>query len=529
VLLELVADSVLLYTEQSALPWVRTVLGGVTALGGEDRRELPQRVRGAARAGPAPPGQPVLSEELRQRIRAAVEAERGEAVGQDGELASEPERRVTASAPARTDAASPVTNGVDRAEPQSPVPPIQSGRTAEPAAPERKTAPAAPERFAASVRSGRIPGPAPPERPAEAGPRERTAEPVKSGRTAKPVEHAKRERAAQPDLIEIAPANHKPVDVLQADRSDRSERHRAGEPEQPVRRHVVMARLVASALAVIAVVSLAVAVTRYVTAARADIPASGPAVSPAEQRHEAKVRAQAATWVTQQVSRDDVVSCDQVMCAALAAHRFPRRELLVLGSTSLYPKTSAVVIETAAVRGLFGTSLHAYAPAVLATFGSGDSLITIRVIAPGGAAAYYEALAKDLAARKASGAALLQVNVITLSATARKQLIAGQPDSRLLLAIAALATKLPIDIVQFGSSSPGADPDMPLRYADLAQNDQAAHLAASAYLQSMRADLGTVQAAYRPTSIATVVLPRGQTVLRIEFSAPSPLGLLGPQ
>ena len=88
---------------------------GVAALGDEDRsRELPQRVRGAARAEPAPPAQPVLSEELRQRIRAAVRAERGEAVGQDQELASEPERRVTASGPVRTDAASPVTNSVER-------------------------------------------------------------------------------------------------------------------------------------------------------------------------------------------------------------------------------------------------------------------------------------------------------------------------------------------------------------------------------------------------------------------------------
>ena len=113
-------------------------LGGVTALGDEDRRELPHRVRGAARAGPAPPAQPALSEEVRQRIQAAVQAERGEAVGPDQELASDPERRVTASGPARTDAASPVINGVDRAiESQRPVPPIESRRTAEPAAPKR--------------------------------------------------------------------------------------------------------------------------------------------------------------------------------------------------------------------------------------------------------------------------------------------------------------------------------------------------------------------------------------------------------
>jgi hypothetical protein len=500
---------VLLYTEQPALPCVRTVLG-VTALGDEDRRELPQRVRGAARAGPAPPAQPVLSEDLRQRIRAAVRAERGEAVGQGQEPASEPQRRVAAAGPARTDAASPVTNGVDHA--------IESERTAAPIKSVRIAGPAAPERTAAPVKSGRIPRPAPPERTAEPV----KSEPVKSGHTVKPAEPVKREPAAKPESLEIASANHKPV---AATRADRPERHRVGEPEQPVRRRFALARLTASALAVIAVVSLAVVVTRYVTSAHAD----SRAPSPATQRQEARVREQAATWVAQQVSHDGVVSCDQVMCTALRADGFPASKLLALGSTSIYPKTAAVVIETAAVRNLFGTSLHAYAPAVLATFGSGDSQITVRVIAPDGATAYYNALGEDLAARKASAAALLQVNVLTLSPTARKQLIAGQVDSRLLLAIATLATKLPVDIVQFGNIGPGADADIPLRYADLDEHDQAAHLAAPAYVQSMRADLAAVQAGYRPTSIATVVLQGGQTVLRIEVTAPSPLGLFNPQ
>ena len=121
------------------------------------------------------------------------------------------------------------------------------------------------------------------------------------------------------------------------------------------------------------------------------------------------------------------------------------------------------------------------------------------------------------------------MNVITLSPTARKQLIAGQVDSRLALAIAALASNEPVDIVQFGNVGPGADADIPLRYADLAQNDQAAHLAGSAYVQSMRADLGAGPVAYRPASTATVVLPGGQPVLRIEFTAPSPLGVFSPQ
>src|SRR3977135_3849593 len=53
---------------------------GVTRMAEEQPgRELPQRVRGAARPAPPPPApssSPVLSEELRQRMRAAVIAER---------------------------------------------------------------------------------------------------------------------------------------------------------------------------------------------------------------------------------------------------------------------------------------------------------------------------------------------------------------------------------------------------------------------------------------------------------------------
>jgi hypothetical protein len=488
---------------------------GVTALGDENRsRELPQRVRGTARAGPAPPAQPVLSEELRQRIRAAVRAERGEAVGQDQELASEPERPATASAPRRTKAASPVTNGVDRA--------IESERAAAPVKSMRAAEHVAPERTATRVKSGRTVQPAAPERTAETAAPEGTAAPVKSEQAVKSVQLVKRKPTAKPQPADIAPVDHKPVAVPQ---TDRPERPPEDKPVQPVRRRFATARLVGWALAVIAVASLAAAVTKYVTSS----PASIQAPSAALERQEVALGKQAATWVAQQVSHDVMVSCDRMVCTALEADGFPSRELLVLGSASSYPRTSAVVVETAAVLDLFGSSLNTYAPAVLATFGSGDAQVTIRVIAPNGATAYYNALSADLSARKASEADLLQINVITLSPTARKQLIAGQVDSRLVLAIAALATKEPIEIVQFGNIGPGADADLPLRYADLAQNDPAAHLAGSAYVRSLRTDLGAGPAAYRPASTPTVVLPGDQPGLRIEFSAPSPLGLLSPQ
>ena len=149
--------------------------------------------------------------------------------------------------------------------------------------------------------------------------------------------------------------------------------------------------------------SLSVVAVRHLAGTRGSGP---PSAAPA--RHEAAVRAEAAAWVAQQVSPGVTVSCDQAMCAALAARGFPARDLLALGPVSPDPRHSTVVVETAAVRALFGTSLDlAWAPAVLASFGSGPAGITVRVIASHGAAAYQTVLVADLAARKAAGARLL--------------------------------------------------------------------------------------------------------------------------
>jgi hypothetical protein len=245
---------------------------------------------------------------------------------------------------------------------------------------------------------------------------------------------------------------------------------------------------------------------------------------------EATVRQETAAWVVRQVSPDVTVSCDKVMCAALRAHGFPPAKLVVLGPTSADPVASVLVVETAAVKSLLGSSLAtAWAPAVLASFGSGTAWITVRVVAPNGAAAYQNALSADLAGRKASGAALFDDPQITVSATARNQLAAGLVDGRLLLVLASLAARQPIIIVQFGNPGPGASPGVPLRFADLAQSVPAAHMgSSSAYERAVRADLNAVNAQIRPAGAVTAAV-QGQTVLQVQFTAPSPLGLFSTQ
>ena len=222
------------------------------------------------------------------------------------------------------------------------------------------------------------------------------------------------------------------------------------------------------------------------------------------------------------------VSCDQVMCAALEARGLPSRDLLVLGPLSPDPRSSAVVVETGAVRALFGTSLdRAWAPAVLASFGSGSAGITVRVVASHGAVAYQTAQAGDMAAAKAAGARLLADRRITVQTSARSQLTGGLVDLRLMSALTALSRHLPVSVVGFGNVGPGVSAGVPLRYADLSPTSQAGGLTQAGYAQSVRSALSGLDTSFRPVRTVPVVLPDGQAVLRVEFTAPSPLGMSG--
>jgi hypothetical protein len=271
--------------------------------------------------------------------------------------------------------------------------------------------------------------------------------------------------------------------------------------------------------------SLTVVAVRHFTGTRAGSP---PSAAPA--RHEAAVRGQAAAWVAQQVSRGVAVSCDRAMCAALEARGLPARDLLVLGPPSRDPRSSAVVVETGAVRALFGTSLdRAWAPAVLASFGSGAAGITVRVVASHGAVAYQTALASDMAAAKAAGARLLADRRITVQTSARAQLTGGLVDLRLLSALTALSRHLRVSVMGFGSVGPGVSAGLPLRYADLSQASQGAGLTQAGYARSVRSALSGLDTSIGPVRTVPVVLPDGQAVLRVEFTAPSPLQVSGSQ
>jgi hypothetical protein len=246
------------------------------------------------------------------------------------------------------------------------------------------------------------------------------------------------------------------------------------------------------------------------------------------QRLEAANDSKAAAWVLAQVSKATLVSCDKQMCAALEAHGFPRAKVVVLGPTSNYPVNSQLVIETAAVRQLFGSILASgYAPVVLTAVGSGAAAIQIRVIAAHGTTAYLQQLATDLANRRKLGTLLLGGSRVTTSSEAHAQMAAGQVDARALIAILNLAGAEPVDILGFGNVTTYQTPGVPLRYMDLAGSDKASGLSGSAYVDALKRALDSLSPSERPLQ-EKIMKTAGGTVLRITFPAPTPLGLLTP-
>jgi predicted Ser/Thr protein kinase len=239
---------------------------------------------------------------------------------------------------------------------------------------------------------------------------------------------------------------------------------------------------------------------------------------------ETKARKQAITWILQQVSRAAVVSCDPLFCGALVSAGFPSPNVLSLGPGSNDPLGSALVVATEPIRAHFGTRLASvYAPAVIASFGSKTARIDIRLVYPGGAVAYDADERAALSDRKTAGAELLANSNIKASATARAQLLSGDVDPRLPQLLAIMAGKHPVSIVDFTGQSPGGGPASLLRSVDLATVDSAAHMTRSAYLGWMQTFIDAQRAQYHP-SVQQVPLRTGQTVLRIGFGAPSPLG-----
>jgi len=161
-----------------------------------------------------------------------------------------------------------------------------------------------------------------------------------------------------------------------------------------------------------------------------------------------------------------------------------------------------------------------YAPALIASFGSGETRIDVRAAEPGGPGAYQAALKADLAARRSAGAQLLRNRSIQFTAGDAAQLRAGEVDSRLLATLATLASQHVFRVTAFGDASPGAQVLFREATITSAGRGGTAALAAAADLVRMQVP------PYLPAHVTPIRLAAGQAALSIEFAAPSPLGLL---
>jgi len=256
--------------------------------------------------------------------------------------------------------------------------------------------------------------------------------------------------------------------------------------------------------------------------------ASPPQLSPGAVAAAAANRQAAATWVAAQVSHSVVVACDPVMCTALQADGFPAGDLLPVSASANDPLGSAVVVSTTALRNQFGNRLpDVYAPVVLATFGTGEARVDIRVEAPDGGQAYLVTQRADQLARQESGQQLLGNKNLRVSAAAGAEIAAGNVDARLLITLATLAAQVHrVTVIAVGDSGPGASAGVPLRMLQISTLVSPGHPSQNAsYLKAVLAFLK----AQRPPFLASVSVAQqgGDSIVQVEFAAPSPLGLLG--
>src|SRR5580698_10216719 len=336
-------------------------------------------------------------------------------------------------------------------------------------------------------------------------------------------------------------------------RADRGRRGGLGRPSWPLSRlSRRAARGLRLAALVLALAAVAVTALRFTGTSAATVrssspghihPASAAAVQAQAARAQAArvqaaraqaaraqaARVQAAAWIAGQVSSDEIIGCDPAMCAALQAHGVAAGRLRLVGpaTTGLAGLPDAgLIVASPLVRSQFGSRLGDSAPVLLASFGSGASLIDVRTAFPGGAAAYDSAVKADAAARESAGAQLLRSQRIMVSPQGAAQLRAGEVDSRLLVMLAALASLQRLRVVAFGDASPGAQvpsADLPLREVTITS---AGGRGGAAALAPVLAMVRAQRATYQPAFASIVDSAAGQPELMIEFAAPSPLGLL---
>ena len=534
---------------------------------------LSRRVPGEARPGRGQPVRPVLPESVLNRMQAAIDAEHAHAEGRpQGEPNTEPLPRVTASgSPSKRGTKRPLSpSGIgpdleslpdEAAKPEGVAKPPRAARSPRADEPLRvgkalrateavraaEEARAAEELRAASAARVHTAEPEP----------VRTAEPesLRAGEAAPPAEPP---YVAQPLGAAEPPSGRRPTATAAFETGptpgsigwlwpeETATRGGGGPRWQPPRQwRYRTATLVAVGAVVLAGAGLAIGLSLHSTpvagpaksspkvtapphkAAATPATSPTPVISSPPDPGIAADLAEAATWVSQQGGAGAAVACDAQTCPVLTASGIPAGQQVQIQVNPLSLSSAGIVVVTPAVRNFFGShpGLGAdIAPAVLASFGP----ISVQAVDPAGGSAYQAALSQDVQARTQVGEQLLNSGDVTAAPVAETQLEAGDVDSRLLLAIQALAQQQAVYIVAFGDSGPGASAGIPFRAAELGETDPRGALAPTAYVQSMITLLNAHATFPAFAHARQVNLADGQTVAQIEYGLPLQLGLLTP-
>jgi hypothetical protein len=284
-------------------------------------------------------------------------------------------------------------------------------------------------------------------------------------------------------------------------------------------RRLVMALSAIAAMAAGALITLAF--THNQPQAASPQPSDAAHSTPTQLQIAAANRTAAASWIAQQILPSAVIGCDPQMCGALEAAGVSAGRLYTFGVNTPDPLNATVVVATLAVRNQFGSRLTSvYAPLRIASFGTGPEHVDILAVEPGGTADFQAQVASDLAARIGAGQQLLTNQNVHATPAARADLLAGQVDPRLLVTLSALAARMPVQLIIFDDSSPGASPEVPFRGAHIGTTATGGLSAIMGFLAAQRSD-------FLPSQFQLVTVQGGRSYVNVQFDAPGPLGLNG--
>jgi hypothetical protein len=212
----------------------------------------------------------------------------------------------------------------------------------------------------------------------------------------------------------------------------------------------------------------------------------------------------------------------------LQAQGIPSDRLRELRPGRSAPPRTALIVVTATVRRQLGVRLAAdYAPALIASFGSGTDRVEVRELTARGTAPWRTLLREDYQQRRESSTELLTSDHITTAGSARRDLAGGQVDDRLLVTIAGIAALDPLRIAAFTDAGPGASRAVsPLRGAELAPPLGDSRAAAAAFTRALLSFLRAQRPPFAPLRYRSVRLGRDGSAISVVYAAPSPLGLL---